>query len=439
MSDVFQALLPQGGTLGAITPAAQGTNKAMLNGSSLEGLVSEGQPQSISFKIAFQNSVIGKKPIATQTLPEAFPVQALLPKDTLIMDEEMLSGGESLPLLPAGMDEILPLMVEELSHEQEGATFLFSAPEPNQPVLLPGEVPPKEDKASASAGLPNFAVSYRTGSFTSTESMNAGVTLEGGFADAGENNDFSAMTFPLSKLVSTAKRESGGQSLASSGGQLGPGRIGGSMSQDLMGISSAMNSERLMAGNQFSETLASQDLNLQTKSVEGASASALTRSHGDFGSAPSIALQSVDSSVSAEGLKMSIRFGQPGWAEQLVERAANLAGQNIKQAEVQLNPQELGSINIKISVSQEQAAVTFAAQNAQVREAIDQTLHRLRDAFESSGLELVQADVHDQRSGSQGAEGDEQSTSANNLSDVEASDETLTEVTVSASGIDHFV
>lgn len=93
----------------------------------------------------------------------------------------------------------------------------------------------------------------------------------------------------------------------------------------------------------------------------------------------------------------NVRFGSPAWAGQIAERSANLASQNIKQAEIQLNPQDMGPINVKISMANEQATVTFSAQNAAVREALDSTLQRLKDSFDEEGLDLVQADVTDQQ------------------------------------------
>ena len=438
MSDVFQALLPQGSTLGNVSQVPAGVGgKATLGVAGDAPVVTDAQPETFSFKIAFQNSVASKKPLVTQALPEDLELQTSLPKGPLLAGEQTLQSGESLPLLPLNADAELPLLAEDHSVQQDGADFLFATLDNNEPTLLKGELVQKGDDGASNKGMPNFTVSFRPSPFSATEQVNTGIPLDGSASDTGDNSELAAITFPLNKLMSSLKKEVSSSGAVSLENQPAFSRIG-AMSQGLMGGAN-LSSERLAASNSFNETLTSLDFNVQSKSAEGYANPALVRGHGDFSSAPSIALQSIDNSAGAESLKMSIRFGQPGWAEQLVERAANLAGQNIKQAEVQLNPQELGSINIKISVSQEQAAVTFAAQNAQVREAIDQTLHRLREAFESSGLELVQADVHDQRSGSQGAEDDEQAPTANSSSEGDSADGKMVDVVASPSGIDHFV
>lgn len=102
----------------------------------------------------------------------------------------------------------------------------------------------------------------------------------------------------------------------------------------------------------------------------------------------------------AEGGKISVpvhvTFGLPQWATQVAERTAMLAGQNIQQAELKLDPPELGPLNVRISVNQEQASVHFVSANASVREALDQSVARLRELLQEQGLDLVDTGVSDQ-------------------------------------------
>ncbi len=98
------------------------------------------------------------------------------------------------------------------------------------------------------------------------------------------------------------------------------------------------------------------------------------------------------------------------WAEQIGERVLMMAGKQTTSAEIRLTPAELGPLRVQVSVDDGAANVTFQAQHAVTREAIEQALPRLRELFAESGLTLGQASV-----GEQGvAEGkrDERSTSA---------------------------
>jgi flagellar hook-length control protein FliK len=92
---------------------------------------------------------------------------------------------------------------------------------------------------------------------------------------------------------------------------------------------------------------------------------------------------------------------QGKWSEAVTERVMWMSSKGIKEASVQLDPPELGSITIKISVNQAQAHVSFTVQNAHVREALDQNALRLREMFAEDGLNLVDVDVSDQSSSDQ--------------------------------------
>lgn len=87
--------------------------------------------------------------------------------------------------------------------------------------------------------------------------------------------------------------------------------------------------------------------------------------------------------------------GQPEWHNAIAERVAVMASKKLTSAEIQLDPPELGQLLVRVTLNQEQASVTFSSQHAAVREALDQTAHRLREMFDAEGLNLVDVDVSD--------------------------------------------
>jgi flagellar hook-length control protein FliK len=90
-----------------------------------------------------------------------------------------------------------------------------------------------------------------------------------------------------------------------------------------------------------------------------------------------------------------VPFGQPKWSEAVGEKVLWLAAQNVTSAEINLHPKDLGPVQVKVSVNQEQASVSFTSHHAVVREVLDQNLNRLRDMFNEQGLNLVNVDVSD--------------------------------------------
>lgn len=102
-----------------------------------------------------------------------------------------------------------------------------------------------------------------------------------------------------------------------------------------------------------------------------------------------------------------VAMQQTGWSEAVVDRVMMLSSQNLKSAEIQLDPAELGRLEVRINLSQEQAQVTFASANANVREALEGQMHRLRELFAQQGMNLADANVSDQ-SMNRGWQGQEQ-------------------------------
>ncbi|MDT9115718.1 flagellar hook-length control protein FliK, partial [Escherichia coli] len=59
-----------------------------------------------------------------------------------------------------------------------------------------------------------------------------------------------------------------------------------------------------------------------------------------------------------------VAMHQGGWSEAVVDRVMWLSSQNLKSAEIQLDPAELGRLEVRVNLSQDQAQVTFASPNA---------------------------------------------------------------------------
>jgi flagellar hook-length control protein FliK len=81
------------------------------------------------------------------------------------------------------------------------------------------------------------------------------------------------------------------------------------------------------------------------------------------------------------------------WGSQIAQRMTWLSGQGINSADIQLNPPELGPMQVRIDSSENSARVTISVHNAAIREALEAQLPRLRDMFASQGLDLVDVDV----------------------------------------------
>jgi flagellar hook-length control protein FliK len=83
------------------------------------------------------------------------------------------------------------------------------------------------------------------------------------------------------------------------------------------------------------------------------------------------------------------------WNNVLSSRVIWMAREGIQQAALKLNPANLGPVEVRINMHNEQANITFIAHNAATRDALEQALPRLRESFSENGLELTDAEVSD--------------------------------------------
>lgn len=88
---------------------------------------------------------------------------------------------------------------------------------------------------------------------------------------------------------------------------------------------------------------------------------------------------------------------QSAWTEGLVNRVMYLSSQNLKSADIQLEPAELGRLDIRVHVTNDQSTqITFISGHPGVRDALDSQVHRLRELFTQQGLQQPDVNVADQ-------------------------------------------
>ncbi|PHZ59109.1 cell wall biogenesis protein [Photobacterium leiognathi] len=79
--------------------------------------------------------------------------------------------------------------------------------------------------------------------------------------------------------------------------------------------------------------------------------------------------------------------------EQISERINMMMAKNLKQVDIRLDPPELGKIQIKLTLNQDQASVQFTVNNSQTRDMVEHAMPRLREMMHQQGLQLAQGSV----------------------------------------------
>lgn len=92
-------------------------------------------------------------------------------------------------------------------------------------------------------------------------------------------------------------------------------------------------------------------------------------------------------------LTMQSSVGTPAFGQELSQQVTWLGGQDVKEARIRLHPEDLGELDVKVSVKQDHVDVAFIAQHPQAVHAVQQTLSQLDSMLAHHGLSLGQAQV----------------------------------------------
>jgi len=115
------------------------------------------------------------------------------------------------------------------------------------------------------------------------------------------------------------------------------------------------------------------------------------------------ALEAAQAAGASE--QIAAQVGTDAWENQVGQKVVYMIGNEEQTASLTLNPPDLGPLQVVLSVSNDQASVTFSANQEEVRQALENALPRLREMMSESGIALgnatVNAGTQDQRQAQQ--------------------------------------
>ncbi|WP_331461444.1 flagellar hook-length control protein FliK [Pseudoalteromonas sp. SWN166] len=123
------------------------------------------------------------------------------------------------------------------------------------------------------------------------------------------------------------------------------------------------------------------------------------------------------------GVMQAINIVKSDAAKLLQDRVSSMLSINNKEAEIRLDPPEMGSMQIRIRSDAEQAHINFVVQNQQAKEALEQSMPRLREMLAQQGLELGESTISYGQSGSETSDQSEGGTQGNLANNKSVNDE----------------
>jgi len=134
----------------------------------------------------------------------------------------------------------------------------------------------------------------------------------------------------------------------------------------------------------------------------------------------------------AHNLTVASPAGTPAFAQELGQHVVWLGLQEVKQARIRLHPEDLGAMDVKVSMNHDRVDVSFAVQHPAAVHAVQQTLPQLDALLAQHGLALGQADVGQRQQQGEGGRGGE-ATGA--IGEVDAEPAVMASVPVAALGM----
>lgn len=94
-----------------------------------------------------------------------------------------------------------------------------------------------------------------------------------------------------------------------------------------------------------------------------------------------------------EKTEVSTPLHSANWNQDFSEKIVWLAKNDQQSAQININPPQLGPVQITLQINGDQASAVFASPHAEVRQAIENSLPQLKEMLSAAGINLGQSDV----------------------------------------------
>ncbi|MCI0733467.1 MAG: flagellar hook-length control protein FliK [Methylococcaceae bacterium] len=108
---------------------------------------------------------------------------------------------------------------------------------------------------------------------------------------------------------------------------------------------------------------------------------------------PRSSVRNPSESEKAPVLTLERAVTEPEWKDDLGNRIFWMARNSMAAAELKVNPPQMGPVEVRINLQQDQMNVVFASQNAAVRDAIEAAIPRLREMLGGHQVNLMHVEV----------------------------------------------
>jgi flagellar hook-length control protein FliK len=101
--------------------------------------------------------------------------------------------------------------------------------------------------------------------------------------------------------------------------------------------------------------------------------------------------------ASSTALQVRAPLQDPRWSQEFGEKIVWAAHNDLHTAQININPPQLGPVQITLSMNGDQLSASFVSAHNEVRQAIEDSLPRLKEIFSGAGINLGDANVGTQQ------------------------------------------
>jgi flagellar hook-length control protein FliK len=137
--------------------------------------------------------------------------------------------------------------------------------------------------------------------------------------------------------------------------------------------------------------ISAESLSAKDNGIEG-----VGTSNGVNNNTPSNAIGVLGQSTSASStstVKVNAPLGSNTFPAEMSQKIVWMVGRQMSQADIRINPETLGPINLKIQMRGNEAQITVTAQDPQAQQLLAQAIPALKEILSQSGIDLSQAQV----------------------------------------------
>jgi len=92
-------------------------------------------------------------------------------------------------------------------------------------------------------------------------------------------------------------------------------------------------------------------------------------------------------------LQLDTPVGTSRWGQDFSQRIQWVVNQSMSGAQIKLNPQNMGPVEVRVQMQNDQISLSFTAQHGATREAIEAALPRLREMFSEQNINMADVDI----------------------------------------------